>query len=58
MSPFPTFDYKWDPDTVVTLGNATGIKIQVLILEILCYARTKQLESANDKATAANKSDC
>jgi len=38
------------------LGDATSLNSHVSMLEILCYARKKELDSAHDKIEAARKS--
>ena len=38
------------------LGDATSLNSHVSMLEILCYARKKELDSAHDKIKAARKS--
>jgi len=60
MSPFPTFDYKWDPDTVITLGDANSATIKVSILKILCHARVRRQANAKSAQGRAwsHKSGC
>ena len=51
--PFSTFNYKWDPNTMITLGDKAGNTIEVSILEMLCVAREPHATAAQDNAKAA-----
>ena len=55
MSPFPIFDSKLDPDTMITLGDAHDGTIRVSLPEILCFARDRQKASDMNSKVATAK---
>jgi len=47
---FPNIHYKWDPSTMVKLGDENGNTIEVSILEIMCIAHTTHAGHLKSKA--------
>jgi len=41
MTPFPVFEEHWDPNAVITLVDDQGGTLDVKLLELLCFTRTR-----------------
>jgi len=41
VTPFPVFEQHWDPNAVVTMADDRGGRLDVKLLELLCFTRTQ-----------------
>jgi len=51
VTPFPVFEERWDPNTVITLADDQGGTLDVKLLELLCFTHMRfkaKLKISND----------
>ena len=53
VTPFPVFEEHWDPHAVITMADDQGGTLDVKLLELLCFTRTRY----KAKVTRALKMD-
>jgi len=47
VTPFPVFEQHWDPNAVVTMADDRGGRLDVKLLELLCFTRTQYKNKAS-----------
>jgi len=55
VTPFPVFQEHWDPNAVITLGDDQGRALDVKLLELLCFTRTRYKNKVRDARKRKNK---
>ena len=54
VTTFPIFEQHWDPNAVITLGDDQGRTLDVKLLELLCFTRTRYKDKVADARKREN----
>ena len=54
VTPFPVFKEHWDPNAVITMADDQGGTLDVKLLELLCFTRTRYKNKVADTRKREN----
>jgi len=54
VTPFPVFKEHWDPNAVITMADDQGGTLDVKLLELLCFTRTRYKNKVADARKREN----